>query len=228
MTDLLDASPSPVQSPDIAVEQGRHGRHLRLKEIIHFVEQGDLPAEEKTARRIALQKSQFTLHGNIPYHLDHKKGHHKRGAVPAHLTEQLLTENHSSLSVGHFGVKKTYGDLVCHWWLDGTYSDVVTFVTNCPKCTIVTGGGGHHHALLYPIPVSQLFQIVGVDTMELPQTNRGCVLVFQDFLTKWPLCIPYAGPEDSENSRENSRWSLPCSECLKPYCRTEEPISYLT
>ena len=34
--------------------------------------------------------------------------------------------------------------------------------------------------------VSRPFQIVGVDIMELPND----VLVFQDFLTKWPLAFP--------------------------------------
>ena len=189
VTDLLEVSPLPVQSQDFAVEQERDSR---LKEIIDFLKQGDLPAEEKTARRIALQKSQFTMQGNILYYLDHKQGHHKRVTVPAHLQEQLLTEHHSSLSGGHFGVKKPYGALARHWWWDGMYSDVIKFVTNCPECAIVTGGGRHHRAPLHPIPVCRPFQIVGVDIMELPQTNRGnkYVLVFQDYLTKWPLVIP--------------------------------------
>ena len=136
VTDLLETSPMPIQSQDFAVEQGRDPR---LKEIIDFLEQGDLPEEEKRARQIALQKSQFTLQGNILYYLDHKQGHHKRVAVSAHLREQLLTETHSSLSGGHFGIKKTYGALARHWGWDGMYSAVVKFVTNCPECTIVTG-----------------------------------------------------------------------------------------
>ena len=133
-----------------------------------------------------MQKSQFTMQGNILYYLDHKQGHHKRVAIPTHLQEQLLTEHHLSLSGEHFRVKKTYGALARHWWWDGMYSDVVKFVTNCPECAIVTGGG------LHPIPVSRPFQIVGVDIMELPQTNHGnkYVLAFQDYLTKWPLAIP--------------------------------------
>ena len=47
-------------------------------------------------------------------------------------------------------------------------------------------------APLQPIPVSRLFQIVGVDVMELPCTEQGnrYVLVFQDFLSKWPLIFP--------------------------------------
>ena len=36
------------------------------------------------------------------------------------------------------------------------------------------------------------FQIIGVDIMELPKTTQGnkYVLVFQDFLTKWPMVYP--------------------------------------
>jgi len=45
---------------------------------------------------------------------------------------------------------------------------------------------------LYPIPVSHPFQIVGVDIMDLPVTKAGNrhVVVFQDFLTKFPLVCP--------------------------------------
>ena len=45
---------------------------------------------------------------------------------------------------------------------------------------------------LHPIPVDRLFQIVGVDIMELPKTSRGnnYVVVFQDFLSKFPLVFP--------------------------------------
>jgi len=47
---------------------------------------------------------------------------------------------------------------------------------------------------LKPLPVSQVFQIVGVDIMELPKTQRGnrYVEIFQDFLSKWPMVFPVA------------------------------------
>ena len=36
------------------------------------------------------------------------------------------------------------------------------------------------------------FQILGVDVMDLPKAERGNqhVVVFQDFLTKWPMVFP--------------------------------------
>ena len=68
------------------------------------------------------------------------------------------------------------------------------------------GGSRHHRPPLHPIPVSRLFQIVGVDIMELPTTDSGnrYVLVFQDFLTK---CHPDARSEVTQNCRVTGQGS---------------------
>ena len=60
---------------------------------------------------------------------------------------------------------------------------------NCPQCAYVSNPRHSRRPLLQPIPVERAFQIVGVDIMDLPKTKRGNqhVIVFQDFLTKWPL-----------------------------------------
>ena len=56
----------------------------------------------------------------------------------------------------------------------------------------MSGGGKVTRPPLHPIPVGRPFQIVGVDVMDLPMTSDGnChVVVFQDYLTKWPLVYP--------------------------------------
>ena len=79
---------------------------------------------------------------------------------------------------------------------------------------------------LEPIPVQRPFQILGVDVMDLPKTELGNqhVLVFQDFLTKWPLVFPIP---DQKTSRIVK---LFVEEVVlqKPYFLTEEQISCLT
>ena len=72
------------------------------------------------------------------------------------------------------------------------HADTLRFARNCHACAIVSGGGRPTRPPLHPIPVQRPFQIVGMDIMDLPQTNSGnChVLVFQDYLTKWPLVFP--------------------------------------
>ena len=72
------------------------------------------------------------------------------------------------------------------------YKDALDHSKSCPQCAIVSGGGHVHKPLLHPIPVERAFQILGVDIMELPKTSKGnqYVVVFQDFLTKWPMVFP--------------------------------------
>ena len=93
---------------------------------------------------------------------------------------------------GHFSCRKTYGALVHRWWWEGMYADALRVARNCPECAVVSDGAKLTRPPLHPIPVQCPFQIVGVDVVDLPKTIDGnChVLVFQDYLTKWPLVYP--------------------------------------
>ena len=186
---LLAQPPASGRSEDFAAEQRRDPE---LMELITYLEQGRLPVDDQKARQIILQKPLFAVENGILIFIDPKQDHRRRVVVPSHLRQQLLSEHHASRMGGHFAAKKTYGALMRHWWWDGMYRDTQKYTRNCPQCAIVTGGGRHHRPPLHPIPVSRPFQIVGVDIMELPKTDRGnrYVLVFQDFLTKWPLVFP--------------------------------------
>lgn len=75
------------------------------------------------------------------------------------------------------------------------YTDTMKYVKNCPECAIVSGVGRHRPPPLHPIPVQRPFQIIRIDIMDLPKTETGNkhVVVFQDYLTKWPMV--YAIPD---------------------------------
>ena len=66
------------------------------------------------------------------------------------------------------------------------------FCKNCGECATVAGVGRRNKPPLHPVPIQRPFQIVGFDIMELPKTYQGnhYVIVFQDFMTKWPLVFP--------------------------------------
>ena len=53
----------------------------------------------------------------------------------------------------------------------------------------VFGSGKLVKPPLCPIPIQRPFQILGVDVMDLPITEKDNkhVVVFQDYFTKWPL-----------------------------------------
>ena len=134
---LLQSAPLSYSQQSLAPEQQKDPEVL---EIVMFLEKGELPLDEKRARRIALQASLFTLVDGVLFYLDPKQEHRKRAVVPSHLREQLLQENHSSLMGGHFAGKKMYGALVRHWWWDGMYLDTLRYARACPQCAIVSGG----------------------------------------------------------------------------------------
>ena len=93
---------------------------------------------------------------------------------------------------GHFSGNRLYATLSKHWWWPGMYTKALEFSKSCLQCMTATGRNTVLHPPLQPIPIERAFQIVGVDLMELPKTSKGnqYVLVFQDFLTKFPLVFP--------------------------------------
>ena len=129
-----------------------------------------------------------------------------------YLRIELLGPNGSS-----FLRTRPFNTLSLHWWWEGMFADVVQFV-NLQLPRVCCGAerkrvmGGHVcrcgavceqlprvccgakgkrviRLPLHPIPVKRLFQIVGVDIINLPLRTQGdkYVLVFQDFLTKWSI-----------------------------------------
>ena len=93
---------------------------------------------------------------------------------------------------GHFSGNRLFATLSRHWWWETLYRDCIAFCKNCAKCVMVSGSGRIQRPLLHPIPVQKSFQIMAVDIMEFPVTERGnrYVIVFQDFLTKWSMVFP--------------------------------------
>ena len=186
---LLRSDPGPPELKSFGEEQKRDPG---VMEVIKFLETGQLPVDQKRARRIATQQSLFTLVDGVLYFLDPKQEHRCRAVVPSHLQEQILEENHRKWMGGHFSGKRMYSMLARRWWWDGMYASTLKYARNCPECAIVTGGGKAHRPPLHPIPVKRPFQIVGVDIMDLPLTTAGNkhVIVFQDYFTKWPIVCP--------------------------------------
>ena len=167
----------------------------RLREILDYLEHGTLPRDDSEARKVAIQSSQFEVIDGILYLIDPKQRSHRRAVVPDQLRQQILKENHSSPHAGHFSGQRLYKTLATHWWWKGMFSDAKKFASSCPECAIVAGNGRVNRPPLHPIPVSRPFQILGIDVMDLPSTERGNkhVVVIQDLFTKWPMV--YAVPD---------------------------------
>ena len=186
---LLEAPPGQELQSNFDEEQRKDGE---LKKMCDFLETGALPVDGQEAKKIAGQSVHFAIVEKILYFMEPAKPGGKRVAVPSHLQEQIMHENHAGVAAGHFSGNRLYNTLRRCWWWPTLYKDAVDFCKNCAECAVVSGVGRRRRPPLHPIPVQRPFQILGVDIMELPVTRHGnrYVIVFQDFLTKWPLVFP--------------------------------------
>ena len=188
---LLELEPlnSEFNPETLASEQQKDHRVI---EILTYIKTGTLPKEEQRAHKMAAQANLFGIENDVLYFIDPKRRLRKRAVVPDHLKERLIKSVHGGPLAGHFSNNRLYNLLVRSWWWDGMYTDVAKHCRNCPQCAFASGAGSVGRPPLQPIPVQRPFQIVGVDIMDLLKTERGNkhVLLFQDFLTKWPMVYP--------------------------------------
>ena len=181
----------PAATPDSYDLGEEQQKDPEVKEWIDYLSNGSLPEDENQARRIVLQSAQlFLLDGTI-YHVN-SKTRHRRAVVPVHLRPKILQETHSGRYSGHFSGRRLYDTLMSAWWWPGMYTDAEKFARSCPECVIATGTGRRNNPPLHPIPVQRPFQVLGIDVMDLPTTERGNkhVVVIQDLFTKWPMVFP--------------------------------------
>ena len=111
IADLLSQGPQSDQLTDFASEQHRDPDVVK---IINFLEDGILPSDDRQAKKLALQGSQFVLVDNILYYID--PNGKKRAVVPKQLQKGILEENHSGGMAGHFAVSHLYAALSRSWW----------------------------------------------------------------------------------------------------------------
>lgn len=192
MPELLAAKPLPAGDVDyFAREQLKDPEVLAM---IRYLDAGELPVDDTKARKLVAQAYSFTLMDGVLYFVDPRQDDRKRAVVPSQLRGEILEESHSGPMAGHFSGVRLYKSLVRHWWWPNMFSDCRKHCVACPQCAIVSGSGRVNKPPLHPIPVQRPFQIVGLDVMDLPKTEAGNkhVVVFQDYLTKWPLVFPVA------------------------------------
>lgn len=91
------------------------------------------------------------------------------------------------------------------------FKDAVMYAKSCPECAIVSGMGRCLKLPLQPIPVSYPFQILGINVMDLPLTDRGNKhVVVQDLFTKWPFAFAVLDQKAARKARLLPDEGTPC------------------
>jgi len=167
-----------------------------IGELIAYLERGDLPSDEKRARRVAAEAGQMWLDesGRLfrtwwPQGAGQRDDTRRQLVVPPSLRKAVLRSAHDDLIGGHLGTNKVYARIREHYWWPSMYRDVKDWVQTCESCQARrnprTGKAGE----LEPIPVHRIFERVGMDLVgPLPLTPRGnkYLLTFTEYLSGWP------------------------------------------
>ena len=183
---------SAEQSPESARCESDVGRLQRsddeLSRIFEYLEQDVLPADERQARRLAVEKPNFDVIDGVLYYENPAIPGCWRIAVPKSLRLTLLKESHGGKFAGHFSEKKIYSTLRTKYWWKGMRADVRRYCRSCLICASRKGPGRALHPRLQSIPVGGPFHMVGVDVLQLPPSFNGnkYAIVFMDYFTKWP------------------------------------------
>ena len=165
-----------------------------LKLFFDYLEQGLAPEDEKIARRMAAEKSLYEIVDGVLFHVE-RDGTLKL-IPPSQRRKPLITDLHGGVTGAHLGIEKTLGRARTHYWWESMRQDVRDLCTNCSVCRSRRSGRAPI-VPLRPIPVGGPWECVGVDVLHLPQTRSGknYLIVFQDYLTKWPEAFPTANQD---------------------------------
>ena len=113
----------------------------------------------------------------------------KRLVVPVAFREDVMRLCHDSMCGGHLGEKKTWWKLSDRFYWPSAYEDTLKWVESCSKCSARKAPPNNRSELMPITEFSSPFEMVGVDILgPLPLSESGnkYVVVFTDYLTKWP------------------------------------------
>ena len=156
-----------------------------LKSVVQYLQEGVLPVDEGSARKLLAGKSSFVLLDNVLYHQEADKT--LRIVVPEADRYTLFKEMHAGRFGGHLRDAKIHSQLNRTYWWPNMRGDITKWSRGCEVCAS-RNVGKPIRPFLTPIPVGGPFDRLGVDIIKFPTSASGkkYAVVFMDYLTKWP------------------------------------------
>ena len=146
----------------------------KLAQIIDYLQHGDLPDENTTARRVLLTKDQFTIRDNILMHLGFRRQKNNKTdhpvieqiCVPKKLQPILLARYHAQLM--HCGYEKQYLTMKQRVYWENLYTDVRNYVAQCETCHLAKANKHPIKAKIQCREVPpQIFQRIHMDHVKI-------------------------------------------------------------
>ena len=177
---LEESLVAAVSGPQESSESGEGGLRARqrgdleLCQIIRYLEEGELPSDDKKARELALSKQQYLLVEGVLHYV--AKDQTLRLIPPEGDRQKLFDEVHGGQFGGHLRDAKIFGELARRYWWSGMRGDILQWCRACLTCAS-RQVGKEVRSPLTPIPVGGPFDRVGVDVLkfQLEISTQCCV-----------------------------------------------------
>ena len=160
--DTIVAAVTPgnlAKSADVALSQ-RQRKDPTLGTIFAYLENGQLPQDERQARELTLTRAQYVVQNSVLFYMAKDKT--LRVIPPTSDRQPLCQEVHSGKYGAHLWEAKIHNELSRHCWWPGMRSDISRWCQACLTCA-TRGVSRGVRVPLTPIPVSGPFDHVGVD-----------------------------------------------------------------
>ena len=171
---------------------------------------GEVPEDEKQARTLVAEASQFEIQNGLIYHFYTPRSRGvpreerlvKQLAVPRIMRDDILRSYHDSLAGGgHQGHERTFAAIRLKYYWPKMYDQIGKYVQSCELCQQVKRPVHAKPPPLQPLPVADLFGRWHIDILSgLPTTKDKYkhILVVVDSYSKWMEAHPLRTQEATE------------------------------
>jgi hypothetical protein len=150
-----------------------------LGRIINYIERGELPLDDKSARQTVFQANEYIIDDGTLYHVQPQKFKELRAeqpfvyqiAIPTSLRNQILQAYHDETN--HEATERCFANISAKYYWPRLYTDVKIYTTSCLNCQKNRRAYNVKPAPLHPLPVHDLFECVSLDHLgPLPEVNQ--------------------------------------------------------
>jgi hypothetical protein len=172
-----------------------------LNALRKYLTDKHLPDDSARATRIAAEAPNYCLYEGVLYRtIRVRRGsYHFVLTVPKAHIQCVLQQMHDNAVTGaHLSFNKTLSRAMSTFYWPNMAVDIKTYCEKCEQCAKRKAPTPRPKYPLQPITVGAPFERVGMDVVgPLPQTQLGnkWILVFTEYLTKWPEAVAIPNQE---------------------------------
>ena len=173
-----------------------------LEHYFAFFENGQLPENEKLARKLLIDIESYVISDNVLYRLSKPIGKakdiqhtYKQIVIPSSMQTEVLRLIHDSpTTANHMGFARTYALLRERYFWQNMSRDTLKYVKSCPSCQTRKRPNNPCKATMLSQNIDRPMSRICMDILgPLPETNDGMkhVLILIDAFTRFPVAYAF-------------------------------------